>query len=175
MASVNKYASVIEYLIAFGGGRFGKQCTALEQAEFTPKPFWFPFKSYNSVLGNTVYLSKGFEGLDLKGKAAVFCHEGTHLLQWKAIGGAPAFVTRYAQKAGRWTLEKEAYGQEINYWIMQKEIHKPQTEDFRFEFKDNRILKSISYALQTGYFFGDAVNEAMVWEFFEETVRGYFA
>lgn len=170
MGNSQNYKTAIDLVKLIGNGRFNAQYDALMSASFVNKPFFFPFKNFNTTIGETIFLSKEFYKNNLSGSAATLCHEATHLLQYQRWAMA-ATVAKYAQKVGRWEMEKESYGNEIIFRVLNGNIHKPQTSDFKTEYLNDPHLTAICNWLLYSYYLGDIVNGKIIWDFFEETVR----
>lgn len=134
-----------------------------------------PFHSMSTTIGNTIYLARDFFDWKRKEQAENLCHECIHLQQFDKMG-VNAFISAYAQKAGRLRLEQEAYKTSIAWWIACGEIGSPNLygSDTVFAASNLRIARIIN-ALLSKYFFGSFVSEAQLIAWAAATVRELMA
>lgn len=117
--------ALLDFIDREARGRFDDVLSAASMASWKFKP-WLPiWRAYSSTVGNTIYLSKeDWQPLDQISKCALVIHEATHVIQWKHLGRL-AFIARYAQPAGRYKLELDAFGQELWWWCRANHIADP--------------------------------------------------
>ncbi len=143
---------IIRNIQAKTGSQFRHLFFFINQGKYKKKPnIPFIFKNASTVIGNTVWLPNNFLKNNVDYQSEMILHEAKHLYQWIHI---PNFKIRYLQKAGRLSIETEAFKENVRWWIAVKIVPNYVSSQVETYLKDT-IIDDLS----RHYFLGRWFNE----------------
>lgn len=159
---------------AEGKGDFAYSVEVLQGAKFRGKPAWMSLQSVDSVVGNTVFLSRQFFRSSLLRRAAALVHQSCLLQHVKREGAFRAFL-QYASPLDRFEIERLAFAEEIRFWMASGKVLPPKLGVYAVEeeFGRNEIVLGILRHFAENYGIRHIINERELWRWAYSVLASY--